>query len=719
VRLSDRLSALRRPRVAIVLGVLLIAAVLLIAGVLLVRDALAAKDALEAAQDQARRAVRVLGEGDVAGASAALDEGRAAIDAARTRVDGPIWALTRRVPLLGRTLELLVRVVDVGDAAITIAGEAVAQGEPFLGDDGSIEVSITDGRVDLTPMRLANRVINELSTGELVAAREALAGSPDTWVPELARAGRRGALGLADLALDTLTTAGHLTSVLPAILGSGGQRTWVVAVQTSAELRATGGLVGYLTELHADDGRLTLRPPIVYDAVDQTDEKTPPAEDALASTLSGGWQDPVDAPPEFEARYGLRGAAGLMSNVNVDPHLPMTGDVLHRLYEKRTGNRIDGVILLDPVAMELLVQATGHGVGIPAAGRTDPQVPETIPADEVAEWATWHVYEVMGMGRSGDRDPFLKAFGISMFEQVLAGGWDGVQMSRHVARAAGRRSLQIYSADPQEQQQLETLGIAGAMQTRAPRSDLLSLVGNNAVGGKMDVHVAHRLAAAIRLGQVRHAEAGPWATREVAARVELENPLPAAGMDTYIIGNCLVDRFGNQCFDGPKGVNRTWFTLWTPRATGFTAGRDADGDPLALGAGVIHGHHATDHFLETQPESSNHFEVDLSGPVELVRDGPDLIYRLTVWRQAKAIPDHLDLTITGPDGWEVAEVTLEGGGDGQGMGVGGSDNQPVRTVGAGGDTVRIRGAATQDVHVEVRYRASLASRLWAWINSPL
>ena len=37
-----------------------------------------------------------------------------------------------------------------------------------------------------------------------------------------------------------------------------------------------------------------------------------------------------------------------------------------------------------------------------------------------------------------------------------------------------------------------------------------------------------------------------------------------------------------------------------------------------------------------------------------------MVYELTLWRQAKAIPDHWDLTISPPPGWSVASAEVEG-----------------------------------------------------------
>lgn len=97
------------------------------------------------------------------------------------------------------------------------------------------------------------------------------------------------------------------------------------------------------------------------------------------------------------------------------------------------------------------------------------------------------------------------------------------------------------------------------------------------------------------------------------------------------------------------------------------------------------------------------------------------MHRLTLWRQAKAVlPDRLDLSIVGPPGWSVAEVTVEGegGGDGSGMGPHGDVGPPLRAEVADG-RVRLRGDRNADVHVEVRLRRPLSGRLADWLRAPL
>jgi hypothetical protein len=233
-------------------------------------------------------------------------------------------------------------------------------------------------------------------------------------------------------------------------------------------------------------------------------------------------------------------------------------------------------------------------------------------------------------------------------------------------------------------------------------ADLLSVTANNAVGGKQDVHLGHRVSARVALGDPRRDDEGQVTVqRDTELRVEVDNPLQSEGRDLYVIGNCLVapgER--GQCFEGPPGENRTWFTTWLPGATELVEARGDDGR-TATQAGQLRGHTLLDRFLETPSQSTQGFEQDVAGraPARVV-DG-DLVYELAWWAQSKATPTELDLQLAAPDGWRVDEVTLDGGGSGTGTGPLGDGQAASAEVGDTGE-VTLRGNVTADTVLRVR-----------------
>ncbi len=690
-----------------------------IAAASVLRDAYVARGDLTEARGALAAAASAVLDGDVERARPELADARAAVAAARARTDGALWGVADRVPLAGRSTRTVRAVVDV--AAVTVeATDGVVDGlEDLLGGGGAPELRIEQGQVDLGVLDRAARVLDGLPVAELREAHRELVAVPATWIPAEVREGRTETIELAAAALRALGGAEEMAATLPSFLGADGPRRYFVGVQTPAELRATGGLLGFYAILTVDGGRMTVGEPVVLEEDPDEPALTAPGDETDVARRLGqlGREQGfvVPAPDDYRARYEHVSAGGHFSNVNVDPHLPVVAEVLLSLYEHHTDEQLDGLILLDPMALATLLEPVGPIDLDPAVLDADGRLPERIAPGELVDVMTHEIYEVYGQGRGVERRAFYRDFATRSFDAVFTGTWDGLEFIRGLGDAAAGRHLQVFSTHGGEQAAFETIGVAGAFGPSDGRSDFLALTANNAVGGKMDVHLGHRVAGELRLelppvSPLGHARA----TRRAALEVTVDNPLPDHGMDLYIIGNCVLGRPGG-CFEGPPGVNRTWFTVWTPDATRIVGSRD-DGGVTHAWSGALHGLRTHDRYLETPPESQASFGLDLAGDVDLVRDGDELIYRLAWWRQAKAVPDLLDLTVVVPRGWSVASARVDGGSTVGGTGVHG-DAEPV-ALEVEGDRVRVSGAAVTDVTVEIRLDRSIWRRIGDWLREP-
>lgn len=667
-----------------------------IAGALLVRDALTVRSSLQDAQAGLVEVRQATGGVELDQAAEALVRADRDLATARSRTGGPLWSMATVVPVVGDSFTTTRQVVSVASAAVAVADRAIAQGGELVG--GGLNVSVDDGQVDLAPLAQAAAILDGLPLERLADARDTLASDPPRWAPAEVRDGRAQTLEYADEVIGTVGNGRDLLAALPGFLGANGPRSYFLGVQTSAELRGTGGLIGYYAILTVDDGRFELGSSEVFEGEDELDP------DAVATgnigLLSGDLTQGVAADPEFEARYAGTAATALFSNVNVDPDLPTTAEVALDLFEQRTDRRLDGMVLLDPVAMERLLVAIGGDLDIPDGDAGDAQLPDQLAADQVAQFLLADVYEQLGDGRSGERKATLRALGDVAFANVFDGAWDGVAVGQALGDAATERHLQVYTREEGEQEAFDRLGVTGRL-TAPEGADLLAVTANNAVGGKQDVHLGHRVTAEVSLGDPRRDQDDRvTVARDTALRVEVDNPLPSSGRDLYVIGNCLVapgER--GQCFEGPPGENRTWFTTWMPGGAQLV---DAGGDDGRFGTqtGQLRGMTVLDRFLETPPESTRGFEQDVAGRAPARIDDGQLVYELSWWAQAKATPTALELSITAPDGWEVVDVVLSGGGSGQGLGAFGDGEAATAEVVDG--TARVSGNVTADTRIEVR-----------------
>lgn len=696
VRRRRKRSRLRWLWLPILAGLVLLVG---IAGGLLVRDALEVRRSLVVAQEELLTVRAAAQDLDLEQASTSLERAEAELADARVRTVGPLWRLAGSLPVVSDSVEVTRAVVLTASAAVDVARGVVAEGGDLLG--GGLRVEVVDDRVDLEPLLAARDVLVDLPLDRLAAATDRLRATDPAWAPTELMDGRLRTLELADETLATLGRGRELLTALPGFLGADGPREYFLGVQTPAELRGTGGLIGYFAVLTIDDGRFQLGASEAYEGLAEDVEAA--ESDAAAATqrigtLGGDPSEAAIVDRDFARQYGHVAAAGNFSNVNVDPDLTVTAPVALDLFEVRTGRALDGMVLLDQVALGQLLTAVGAELEIPAEFRVDNELPATIPPQELTRVLTIDLYEQLGDERSGERKALLEHLGDAAFGAVFSGGWDGLRVAQALAETTGGRHLQLHSREPAEQEAFTTVGIGGALQ--GPEgADLFSVTANNAVGGKQDVHVGHHVTLDVALDDVRRSERGLTAIRTATVRTELENPLPTSGMDRYIIGNCLVDEVRNQCFEGPPGENRTWFTVWTPGDSALLDARADDGR-VGLRSAGLRGFRVFDRFLETPSRSRNAFELELDGVVPVRLESGDLVYELAWWEQAKAIPTRLDVTLAPPAGWVVADVEVAGGGDGRGLGVLGA-GEPLEARVDDGDA-RLTGTITADTTLTVR-----------------
>jgi hypothetical protein len=231
----------------------------------------------------------------------------------------------------------------------------------------------------------------------------------------------------------------------------------------------------------------------------------------------------------------------------------------------------------------------------------------------------------------------------------------------------------------------------------------LAVTANNAVGGKQDVHLGHEFDIDVQLGSPGSTTEGDLVVdRNLSVTVTVDNPLPNSGMDDYIIGSCHVPGGRTRCFEGPRGLNRTMFSAWLPKGTvvADSGSRVSAGDQAPSGPTPYRDFAVVDHPHVTKHGSRESFDFHVSGWVPLQHGREGLIYEWSWWRQAKAIPDLLNVTVHAPEGWRITGVDVEGGGDGIGMGVNGKGAELTNQADHSG--VHISGTVSKDLRVRVQ-----------------
>ena len=686
---TKRGETLRRLTRVAVLGI----ALLLAAAAL---DAWLVHRALDRATDEAVTARAHLRGGDVAAAVEAADRATAAIDGAARRTERWHWRAAERLPLLGATAQTVRATTGLGQAAGTVAVRAVDAADGLLDVAGGSTL-LRDGRIDLAQLEALRQRMHDLPLGGLEDARDRLAATAAIgWAPAAVVRARADATALADQLLAAAGRGQDALDVAAAMLGTHGPRRYLVAVQNPAELRGTGGLIGFLAVLELRDGRLSLPEPAGVDATSRVDGTVLLTTGRFTREVGAG----IDAPEAFVARYGSVGGTFFLPSTNVDPDLPTVAPLVLDQYELASGERLDGLLAIDPVGLQLIQEAIGP-LDVPdGVSRFSEELPDPIPADRLAEVLLIDSYEVLG-GSSTERRRYQAELAEAAVTGLVGGDWDPFALVRAAGTAITSRHLQVTSTHPEEQVALELLGAAGQLRALDPTHDLLAVTAVNVAGNKADAHVAHRIRHDVALRPPDPDGDDPTITRTVTTRVEVDNGVDLDS-DRYIATAQLPRRTSDDRELDPRpGLVRTWWSLWLPADARLEHARDLAGDPAAVRTDDLHGLRIVDHFLDTLHARSSGFEVaaTASTPVTVV-DG-EVAYTAVVRRQPKAVADQLELVIRAPEGWRIADAQLAGP-PGPQVGLGPAPfDRPVRLT-VDDDAARVTGSATADVRVDVR-----------------
>jgi hypothetical protein len=275
----------------------------------------------------------------------------------------------------------------------------------------------------------------------------------------------------------------ELTRLLPSFLGAEAPRRYFLAIQNLSAPRGSGGFLGHYGILEAEEGRIHLG--------------------GLAPVQTLGRVPAVSASPDVESRYARLGGVTHFIAANYSPDFPTSAQVLLDMWERKTGERLDGVIAVDSVWMSYVLEAIGP-VQTPAW-------PEPLTAENI--------------NRIVNRDTFLlpqplsnqaqSAIGAALWQSILTEPPPTRGFGAAMARSLRERHLQIYVPNPEEQDALRRLGAGGELRLgRFPLLVVWQDAVNNRAGYFAEKRVTHRITL----------EADGSA--EVLTEVTLENTAP-------------------------------------------------------------------------------------------------------------------------------------------------------------------------------------------------
>ena len=456
-------------------------ALILLAGAWVAVTALMARGQL----NQVRADLRVLraqiDAHDFTAASATARDLQRHAHSAHELTTGPAWAMLAALPAGGEPLKTVRGVTagadELGSSALgpLIAARSDLNPSGLRAADGSIDLARIEGVAPA--LATADRTITE------VLAR--IRSLPShTWVSGVDH-GRTDVLtNLAGIA-STVHSADLAAQILPDMLGGHGVRRYFVGFQNNAEARGTGGLPGAFAIVAVDNGKLHI-------------ERF--ENDGTLNTVPTG----LDLGPDFDQLYGNAESTSLYVNSNISPNFPYAAQIWTAMWERYSGQHLDGAVGVDPTALSYFLAVTG---------------PATMPggvqvtAGNVVQLTQSTVYATLP-DRTKRRE-FLKAVAAAVSDRVLDSRASLSNLVQAAGQASTERRLLVWSADPAIEALIAQTSVAGLVrQTAAP---YVGLAITNDGGDKLDYYLDRT---------ITWQSSGCGSNRDVTVTIALTNNAP-------------------------------------------------------------------------------------------------------------------------------------------------------------------------------------------------
>ncbi|WP_243063388.1 DUF4012 domain-containing protein [Humibacter sp. RRB41] len=489
-------------------------------------------------------------------AKTAASDVTAATHRARGDANNSLWRAAEAVPLLGPNL---VAARKASDVMADAADGAVTPLATLAGRLSPADFTPKQHHVDTGVLAAAATTLSKASGALGTASERADAIDVGGTMPDVRDAitTLRAQLGKAAVTADAVQRAARL---LPQMLGSTGPRNYLLLFQNNAELRSTGGIPGALAVVHVDHGTITMTQQAssnTFPAAADATRLLPKSTLALYGELPGRYIQDVTLPPQFD----------------------LSGSLARALWQQTTGQQVDGVISVDPIALSYLLKATG---------------PVTLPTGEVL--AAGNAVKVL-LSDSYAKYPvdqqnaFFADAATAVFQAATDGAANTGAMLPALMRAGAEGRILVWSAHADEQKQLAETSLAGGLPASSEKDPTFGIYLNDATGAKMDYY----LRAKVATGRAMCRADGK---ANLAVAVTLTNAAPenaATSLPSYVTG-------GGQ-FGVKPGDIATQIAVYGPARSAWL-GTTVDAQDVPANAAIDAGRSVSRYSIELAPGES-------------------------------------------------------------------------------------------------------------------
>jgi hypothetical protein len=524
--------------------------------------------------------------------------------AASAALDQPAVALVRIIPIIGDDVRVVDRLTKASSLAVAAGHEALTVAEDLgLSDDGLAASIYRNGVVNLDALENSRAAIDKASE-YMSEADDLLANSPHAILPPVRDALQQARASLTPAA-DSSSKAAALFGGLPDLLGGNGEKKYLLAFQATGEARATGGVIGLMGTMSSKNGRVSLG-------------DIGPYGDLFPRILDKH----VPAPGWFEKSYGPQYATSQWQQVNSSPDFPVVASVLQKMYEQKTGTSLDGVIAMDPIALQDMMR------GMPPV---DLGGSVTVTEDNVADVVLHDSY--LDFSTQDEQNAFLGRLVESFWQRIQKGAFNPTDFAAGMADATSSRHLMVYSDDVALQEKLDTIGVAGDYVEDGINAQVV--FHNAYTVSKVDYYLDERVDTDVQLSREGSAV--------VTTTVHLNNRAPD-GPPSLLLGGLRGDQ---------AGLNRMLFNVLAPPSSTFES-FEVNGVDVPILTFMDNTSPVAWNVIEVGPGDTAEASVTYRVPdaIDVIDGIPRL--RLNLVPQPRTTPDQYSVVVRAPSGLALA-----------------------------------------------------------------
>ncbi|ROQ52467.1 uncharacterized protein DUF4012 [Rathayibacter sp. PhB152] len=477
---------------------------------------------------------------DTAGAESTAGQIATLTGEARDETDDPVWRVMEIVPFLGPNLSAVRAATEIAD---DVSGKIVTP----LSSTSLDVLKPVDGKVDIAAITALSDKIT-VAKGVVDEAQARVEGiDRGALVPQVA-----SALDAFAPQLETATSAMDqvqpITAILPDALGASGPRSYLVLFQNLAEAQALGGGASSVMQLNVDGGAITVG----------TQQSSQDFRGLQSVTVD---QSALDT-------FG--GNLATTFNVSTSrPDFPTASSIATQFWaQKFPEQKIDGVLAIDPMALQYLLASTGPVTLSDGTELTSENTVSTLLNKVYFRYSDATVADAT--------DAFFSEASATVLGKILGGDMEPSKMLPAVVKAVGESRILAYSTDPDEQALLAPTPIAGVLPTDNDDTSTTGVFFQDAsIGSKMDYY----LDTAVTQSSTNRCAAGGTS---FSTQVTLTNTISekvARTLPKYVAAN------GGNRF--PLGDFVTNVYVYGPPGTTTSSAQASWSDPLGGAASVL------------------------------------------------------------------------------------------------------------------------------------